>query len=551
MGSLLALAATALAATALTAPTVAPDALVEVLVRPATTVEAATGDITRLGGEVGALRPAVGLIEARVPSSAIPPLVADPDVASVDEGGHVTFAGHDQAKADKPAKADKVGKPAKGRKGASGDEALTDAVDVEGPTDVAVDGGAGWSSGGTTMDVVNRTIGATALHAQGIDGRGIDIALVDTGVGDVPQLAGRWVPGIDLSLDAADPARAGRDGYGHGTHLAGIMVGSGAGLTGVAPGARIVDVRVGDHRGAADVSQMVAAIDWVIQNARTGGRNIRVLNLAFGTTTGEQGLDPLVVAVEAAQRHGIVVVVSAGNDGPNSRSLASPATTPLALAVGASVTQGTTDRSDDTMAEFSQRGDRHRTPDLVAPGRSILSVVPGDALVATTHPDAYRGGLFLGSGTSQAAAVTSGAAALLLQARPDLTPDALRVALTGTADSLVKDDRLDGAGLLDVAAAHVASLSAPVDGPEMTASVGPGDATGWMGANWNGSVWAGANWNEADWAGGNWNGGNWNGGNWNGGNWNGGNWNGGNWNEADWSGGNWNGGNWNGFVWDG
>ena len=166
----------------------------------------------------------------------------------------------------------------------------------------------------------------------GLTGRGVDVALVDSGVADVPGLAGHVVAGPDLSLEAGTYAQD-VDGFGHGTHLAGIIGGKAPGLLGVAPAARIVSVKVADRFGNADVSQVIAGIDWVVENAHTDGRDIRILNLAFGTDSRQDYvLDPLAYAAEVAWRSGIVVVVSAGNDGRLSAGLSDPASDPFVLA---------------------------------------------------------------------------------------------------------------------------------------------------------------------------------------------------------------------------
>ena len=200
--------------------------------------------------------------------------------------------------------------------------------------------------------VVQR-VGAHYAWTQGYTGQGIDIALIDSGVVPVNGLTapGKVINGPDLSFESqADNLRY-LDTYGHGTHLAGIMAGRDDAVSeptlanaydhfiGVAPDARIVNVKVADSRGATDVSQVIAAIDWVVQHRNDNGMNIRVINLSYGTDgTQDYLVDPLAFAVEQAWKAGIVVVVAAGNDGEGS-PLRNPATDPFVIAVGASASQ--------------------------------------------------------------------------------------------------------------------------------------------------------------------------------------------------------------------
>src|SRR5581483_3674327 len=143
--------------------------------------------------------------------------------------------------------------------------------------------------------------------------------------------------------------------------------GTPGGYQGVAPNANLLSVKVGASTGAADVSQMIAGIDWVTQHANDNGMNIRVLNLSFGTNSIQPYLiDPLAHAAEVAWRDGIVVVASVGNDGWASRTLADPAIDPYIIAVGADDPQGTVDPGDDTVPSFSQRSRGPRQPDVLA-----------------------------------------------------------------------------------------------------------------------------------------------------------------------------------------
>ena len=163
------------------------------------------------------------------------------------------------------------------------------------------------------------------MWSRGFDGTGIDVALIDSGIAPVQGLAdpAKVVNGPDLSFESQSSYYRYLDTFGHGTHMGGIIVGNdgtSSGFKGVAPGARLVNLKVATREGAADVTQVIAAIDWVVQH-RQDGMNIRVLNLSFGTDgIQDRMIDPLAHAVESAWRNGIVVVVAGGNGGKIGRA---------------------------------------------------------------------------------------------------------------------------------------------------------------------------------------------------------------------------------------
>ena len=270
------------------------------------------------------------------------------------------------------------------------------------------------------------------LGPSGLTGSGVDVALIDSGVTPVAGLddAGKVVNGPDLSFESQNSGTRYLDTFGHGTFMAGIIAGYDGTLSngslsdtynGVAPNARVISLKVADAHGNTDVSQVIAAIDWVVQHRKDPGMNIRVLNLSFGTPSMQSYLlDPLAYAAEVAWRKGIVVVVSAGNDGTGTGKLLNPAQDPYVLAVGAEDSGGTPSIGDDTIPSFSTRGDGVRNPDVVAPGKSLQGLrVPG-SYIDTQYGGtaAFEGRYFRGSGTSQAAAVVSGAAAAAAPAAP-------------------------------------------------------------------------------------------------------------------------------------
>ena len=450
---------------------------------------------------------------------------------------------------------------------------------------------ASWDDGATTaptrMPLVIDAINADDLWRRGYDGTGIGVAVIDSGVAPVQGLdgAGKVVNGPDLSFESQSDTYRYLDTYGHGTHMAGITAGNdgrSGSFRGVAPGARIVSVKVAGRSGAVDVSQVIAAIDWVVAHRNDPGMNIRVLNLSFGTDgVQDHEVDPLTHAVESAWRNGIVVVVAGGNDGASHPSLTNPARDPYVLAVGAVDLAGTTTSTDDKVPAFSSRGDAERSVDLVAPGVSIAGLRNPGSTVDDEHPGSVVDGrLFRGSGTSQAAAVASGAAALLLDARPDLRPDQVKALLETSATPLVGTDRrAQGAGRIDVDRAY-RSLVPFGSRQTFTPSRGTGslelargsshvsdeetDLTGErdiMGMPWDGTVWAplastgqawdGGRWNGSDWTSACWCGTSWAGTSWEGKSWTGKSWTGKSWTSDDWLGKSWTGKSWTGDGWTG
>ena len=436
-------------------------------------------------------------------------------------------------------------------------------------------GGADWGYAPSVarMPEVASAVGADQLWSRGITGKGVGVALIDTGVVPVQGLtSGNVVNGPDLSFESQSPSPY-LDGFGHGTHLAGIIAGNDGtpgGFKGIAPESTLLSVRVGAHDGAADVSQVIAAVDWVVQHRNDPGLNIRVLNLAFGTNgTQSPSLDPLAHAVQNAWRAGIVVVVSGGNGGTTRPSVDNPARDPYVIAVGADDTHGTAGSTlDDSIPDFSTRGSSTRRVDVVAPGQSIASLRDPGSYVDTEYPAAVVDGrLFKGSGTSQATAVVSGAVALLLQARPELSPDAVKAMLKTTASPLLQADAAGrGSGLINVAAASLAT--APLSTQTWTRSTGLGTLEGARGSDhvgdagvdltgekdifgkaWVPSVWAPASTAHTAWTNGTWNGSDWAGTCWCGSSWSSRTWSSRTWSSRTWSSRTWSSTTWESRTW--
>ncbi|MCW2606129.1 MAG: hypothetical protein JWO60_822 [Frankiales bacterium] len=313
------------------------------------------------------------------------------------------------------------------------------------------------SAGATSTTAPTSTVRATlGLGAPDGEGRGVTVAVVDTGVADLPDLAGR--------VEHVSVVGETDDGLGHGTFIAGLVASSGAstgGATaGVAPGARVLDVKVARHDGSTSLLDVLRGL----QAVKTRG-DVDVLNLSLSSDSPlPSGVDPLSVALDRLWEDGTTVVVPSGNDAD---TVSTPGDDPLLLTVGGLAEGGTGSRTDDVVAAWSGRGGSK--PDLVAPGQSLLSLVaPGsEAAAAAARRSDLPAGHGLGSGTSFATAVTSGAAAVLLAERPTLGPDQLKALVTGSAYRTRSLRSGAGAGGLDVAAA--------LDAPTPKAKAGQAD----------------------------------------------------------------------------
>jgi serine protease AprX len=411
--------------------------------------------------------------------------------------------------------------------------AAIDGVASMAPSTVATlhNGPTGAPATPATSAVVADTVNADDLQRRGLNGAGIDVAVIDSGVAPVAGLAGRVVNGPDFSAEGAVPHLAGMDGLGHGTHMAGVIAGydPASGTTGVAPGARIVNVKVAEHDGTTTVESVIQALDWIVAQKKSKVYNIRVVNLSFGVEgITEYVGDPLSIAVEKAWKEGIVVVVSAGNDGAAAQSLGSPATNPYVLAVGAADTAGTAAPADDKIAGFSSIGTTSRRPDVVAPGVGVVSLrVPG-SVIDDSYPEArISDTLFRGNGTSQSAAVVSGLVALMVQANPALTPNEIKARLVRSAKRLTGvDARFQGAGMVDANAAMLLNTLRKADIEQKFTSAGKdpmktyqklveGAGKGKTTQNvesegaLDGNRWRGNRWRDEGWQGNRWRGDHW------------------------------------------
>jgi len=484
-----------------------------------------------------------------------------------------------------------------------------------------------------SLYTVEKAIGARGVWGKKdkagrqLTGQGVAVALLDSGIAHVPGLdaGGKVTHGPDLSIEG-NGVMAQQDSFGHGTFMAGIIAGRGTTnpssdlpsapaniQLGVAPDASLLAVKLATTDGSTDVSQVIAALDWVTQNpVLPDGTRVRVINLSYGTDSAQPYQDdPLAAAAENAWRHGIVVVTSVGNSGTSTGRLTDPASDPYVLAVGAADSGDRLDgwAHDHTKpAAFSNVGTEGRQPDLVAPGTSLVSARDPGSYIDANNPSGRvsgdtNGTLFRGSGTSQAAAVVSGAAALLLQAYPALTPDQVKYALTSSADAVNNASpaaagagnmnlahALDTAGHLvgtdntamtlraaaaqsfptatgqgSIEAARGGSVLVDADGNDISGEIdvlgNPWDAAAWWSASssltsWSGGQWLGVTWTGDGWqadAGGlssaRWSSARWSSARWSGADWSSDAWSSARWSSARWSSARWSSARWSSADW--
>ena len=442
------------------------------------------------------------------------------------------------------------------------------------------------------VSTVRATLG---LDETGNEGAGVTVALVDTGVAEVPDLAGKIVDHVNVT--------GGRDGdgYGHGTFLAGLIAGSGqasgGAYQGAAPGAKILDVRVATNDGSTSLAKVLRGLQSV---ARLGSKRVPVVNLSLSSGSPlPYQFDPLTVALDVMWLHGFTVVVPAGNDGTD--GVASPGVDPTLITAGALNEQASSDHTDDTVSDFSGRGPAPQgvaKPDLVAPGEHLIGLRAPGSVVDSTFPDSRVGdSYFRGSGTSMATALTSAVVADVIASRRDLSPDAIKALLIESAYAApaFDDETAAGAGGLDAAAAIGLAPTAVAPSPDDGDYLPPGDAKTWdkfaktmlkgdfdtaarlwnklspqgrrwaetqwdklspAGRRWAQASWDGRRWAAADsgsltkyWAALLWSGRRWAADSWNGRRWADSSWLGRRWADDDWAGRRWADDDWTGRRW--
>lgn len=385
-----------------------------------------------------------------------------------------------------------------------------------------------------------------------LQGTGIGVAVVDSGInptGDLYTLMGvnRLVAEVRYNTDYNQTAS---DGFGHGTHVSGILAGdgseSGGQYIGVAPMANIINVKVSNDNGSARIKDVVSGLQWVLQNKST--YNIRVVNLSMNSSVSEPyNTSPLDAAVEILWFNKIVVVVSAGNQANG--VLYPPANDPFVITVGATDDNGTASISDDAITGFSAYGTTESgfaKPDLVAPGKNIVAKIQNYNMgLPAAHPSnlLLNNQYFRMSGTSMAAPMVSGAAAILLQDEPNLTPDQVKYRLTATANKSWGGyaQSKAGAGYLDIYAAvkgtttQSANTGIAASNLLTTGTQPVNSSVSWNSVSWNSVSWNSVSWNSVSWNSVSWNSVSWNSVSWNSVSWNSVSWNSVSWNSVSWN----------------
>jgi serine protease AprX len=504
--------------------------------------------VERVGGKVGEKVDIVDGFEAKVPAGAIPALATVPGVRGITRNAKVHVEGW------------------------YGENSIYSGNPASAVYPEVTRANKAWGSGGVT-------------------GRGVTVAVIDTGVDNRGDLAGRVVGAADFSGENAPYT----DSFGHGTFVAGLIAGtgqaSGGAVKGVAPDANIFSVKIAGRDGSTDLFRLLAALEFVAVHKDAFG--IRVLNLSLGTDSTQSYLvDPLNFAVERVWNSGIAVVVAAGNNG----KILKPADDPLVITVGALDDRTTTNRQDDSITSFSGVGPTLSNglakPDVVASGRSVVSSRSVGSTIEANFPNAIiQPSYFKGSGTSFSSAIVAGAAALVAQKQWSLNPNQIKNRLVNTAKPLTGYSAMQqGSGSIDAfnavtstdqtqanqgvtlaggggsfqgssgSACFRDALGNCLSDADLIAASGfntaafygsPWGGSAWNGSAWNGSAWNGSAWNGSAWNGSAWNGSAWNGSAWNGSAWNGSAWNGSAWNGVEWAGSAWNGSVWGGSAWNG
>ena len=307
------------------------------------------------------------------------------------------------------------------------------------------------------MNLTRKTVKADSPELQAYTGRGINIAVLDTGL----------APCVDFTsprnrlMAFKDFVNGRKDFYddnGHGTHVAGIAGGngllSGGKYAGIATGSNLIGIKVLDERGRGNSADVLAGLQWVFDNKDLYG--IRIVNMSVGTPD-IGSLDPLVRAVEKIWDAGLVVTAAAGNNGPEYSSITSPGISRKVITVGAvDDSVGAVSVTGEQRVNFSGRGPTSECvvkPDILAPGINIVSCLSegicGEAL--ELHKGHIVDGKYLSlSGTSMSTPIVTGAVALLLEKHPDLSPDDVKYALKKSAEDINRQKNRQGWGLIDI-----------------------------------------------------------------------------------------------------
>src|SRR3954452_9650172 len=404
---------------------------------------------------------------------------------------------------------------------------------------------------GVASAVYTDVVRANKTWSAGHTGASVTVAVVDTGIDTTGDLAGQVVRSVDFTSEGD-----GADHDGHVTFVAGLIAGTGAhssgDIEGVAPGAKLVSLKISGADGATDVTLVLEALEWL--KAFAAAYNIRVVNLSLGFTSQQPyAVDPLDFAVERLWNAGITIVTAAGNGGNAAGTILAPGNDPFVVTIGSSNDRTTVNNKEHKLATFSASGptvDGVAKPDLLAPGRSLVSSRAPGSTVELANPSSAIGDVYgKGSGTSFSTGIVSGAAALVLSKSPLLTPNQVKQRLLSSARPIPgRRPPATGSGVVDAWGATMSTTTAsanigvpPSSGVgSLQATRGPAclrDASGicmtdadadaalgfdpdaywaptWAGSQWVGSQWVGSQWVGSQWVGSQWVGSQWVGSQW-------------------------------------
>jgi serine protease AprX len=348
---------------------------------------------------------------------------------------------------------------------------------------------------------------------MGLQGEGIGVVVIDSGIfmdRDFSVTIKKRTSRIVWQESFSSNSFKTDDATGHGTHVAGVIGGHGGasdGLyAGVAPKVNLINLKVSDENGIAYESDVVAAMQWVYDNKDQ--YNVRVANLSLNSTVeSSYHTSPMDAAAEILWFNGVVVVASSGNKGSNggfNTAKAAPANDPFIITVGASDEKGTIEPYDDIIAPFSAFGDTDdgfTKPDIIAPGKDIISVLAASSDWNLGYPErvVLNGEYFRLSGTSMAAPMVTGAVALLLQSEPELTPDQVKYRLLNNGQTINDGER--SYPYLDVYASITGSTTESANtGQTASQLLWSGDnPIAWNSVAWNSVAWNSVAWNSVAW----------------------------------------------------
>ncbi|MGH2753133.1 MAG: S8 family peptidase [Actinomycetota bacterium] len=571
------------------APPARSEAMVPVIIQGRGDLAATRAVVEKAGGRVTYRLPIIDGIAADLPAGSIEPVEAHPTVAAVtfDTPIEMQHYGHEQRCAGKKRKALKRCKKRVHRQAAAAQR-------------------------------IQRVVRADNVWAEGNRGQRATVAVLDTGVySSHPDLRGRVVHCEDFSGEFETPPPSSapsagdcNDPFGHGTFMAGLIAGDGASskgkYSGVAPRSKIVSIKVAGYDGSTDISKILAGIQWAVSFGGPDQYDIGVLNLSLGSDSDQsRDLSPLNYAVQEAWAEGIVVVVSAGNDGDAPRTLMKPGDDPYVITVGSSNDEGTVTVADDRIPAFSSRGATRsepalQKPDVVSPGVHTVSLrSPGSAIDTKYGGDArVEQDYFRGSGTSMSTATVSGIAALMLTDDPSLTPDQVKSRLLASAMPITDDELAAGAGVVDAfGAVHCDSctdkvqdyprgsglgsldgdretvdvfiqspetaieevpstgeFAAVIDDPVLPPLGNPAGLLPWLsatyaGIGWDPTTWDASSWKTDDWAASSWKASSWKATEWDASSWKGTEWANPQWEASSWKGVDWDTTEWEASSW--